>query len=108
MSVAGSPCISSLIENLRPLSAATPPKVQGNLVSDFDLEAIFNFNCNLNSNFFQIPKDRLTQIYMLNIAVEVEDGLQIKIGDQKSMYHRGGCMPKVVLDFRFGTIYMVN
>ena len=39
---------------------------------------------------------------------EVEDGLQIKIGDQKSMYHRVGCMPKEVLDFRFGTIYTVN
>ena len=65
------------------------------LVSDFNLEAIFNFNFNF-----------ILKLY--NIEVEVEDGLQIKIGDQKSMYHRGGCMPKVVLDFRLGTIYMVN
>ena len=65
------------------------------LVSDFNLEAIFNFNFNF-----------ILKLY--KIEVEVEDGLQIKIGDQKSMYHRGGCMPKVVLDFRLGTIYMVN
>ena len=67
------------------------------LVSGFNLEAIFNFNFNFNFN-----------LKLYNIEVEVEDGLQIKIGDQKSMYHRGGCMPKVVLDFRLGTIYMVN
>ena len=72
-----------------------PPTVHRFMASDVNLEAIFNSNFNF-----------ILKLY--NIKVEVEDGLQIKIGDQKSMYHRGGCMPKVVLDFRLGTIYMVN
>ena len=45
------------------------PKV----VLDFQLGTIYMVNQQLTH------KVRLTQIYMLNIAVEVEDGLQIKI-----------------------------
>ena len=56
------------------------------LVSDFNLEANFNFNFNF-----------ILKLY--NIEVEVEDGLQIKIGDQKSMYHRGGLHAKSGLRF---------
>jgi len=36
---------------------------------------------------------------MLNIAVEAEDGLQIKIGDQMSLYLRGGLHVKSGLRF---------
>ena len=92
------------------------PKV----VLDFPLGTIYMVNQQLTH------KVRLTQVYMFNIAelertrtntipygteanaAEVEDGLQIKIWDQISLYLRGGCMPKVVLDFQLGTIYMVN
>ena len=74
------------------------PKV----VLDFQLGTIYMVNQQLTH------KARLTQIYMFNIAVEVEDGLQIDIRYRISLYLRGGCMPKVVLDFRLGTIYMVN
>ena len=45
------------------------PKV----VLDFQLETMYMVNQQLTH------KVRLTQIYILNIAVEVEDGLQIKI-----------------------------
>ena len=68
------------------------PKV----VLDFQLGTIYMVNQQLTHRV------RLTQIYMLNIAVEVEDGLQIKIWDQISLYLWGDCMPKVVLDFQFG------
>ena len=84
--IASSPCIWSQIENQRPLWACNLPMVHRFLVSDFNLEAIFNFNFNF-----------ILKLY--NIEVEVEDGLQIKIGDQKSMCLRGGCMPKKNLRF---------